>query len=180
LQIDGHAVLLQQIGEGLVSELLRGRHAITPKLRQLIQRVVIECDQLSHGQPSLDIKQHARESFQNGELAPPAVVQSERRIAMAQISKIMALAAAAMLLSSTAALTQSSAGGAGGGATGGAAGTNSAGTANSGGGRAPTGTGSGVGANVQSYDGKPSTGNQLVDEQDRAVDRKVKNICKGC
>jgi peptide/nickel transport system permease protein len=65
-------------------------------------------------------------------------------------------------------------------ATGGAAGTNSAGTANSGGGRAPTGTGSGVGANVQSYDGKPSTGNQLVDEQDRAVDRKVKNICKGC
>jgi hypothetical protein len=96
---------------------------------------------------------------------------------MVRMPKIMTLAAAAMLLSSTAALTQGSAGG---GATGGAAGTNSAGTANSSGGRAPTGMGSGVGANVQSYDGKPSTGNELVDQQDRAVDRKVKNICKGC
>ncbi|MCX7321059.1 MAG: hypothetical protein NT113_16770 [Hyphomicrobiales bacterium] len=96
---------------------------------------------------------------------------------MVRMPKIMTLAAAAMLLSSTAALTQGSAGG---GATGGAAGTNSAGTANSSGGRAPTGMGSGFGANVQSYDGKPSTGNELVDQQDRAVDRKVKNICKGC
>jgi hypothetical protein len=99
---------------------------------------------------------------------------------MVRMPKIMTLAAAAMLLSSTAALTQGGAGGAGGGATGGAAGTNSAGTANSSGGRAPTGMGSGVGANVQSYDGKPSTGNEVVDQQDRAVDRKVKNICKGC
>jgi hypothetical protein len=85
-----------------------------------------------------------------------------------------------MLLSSTVTFAQSSAGGAGGGATGGAAGTNSAGTANSSGGRGPAGITTGASGTGQSLDGKPTTGNDLVDKQDREVDRKVKNICKGC
>lgn len=97
---------------------------------------------------------------------------------MAHASKFIASAAATLLLTSTAVFAQS--GGAGGGATGGSAGTNSAGTANSSGGRAPAGITTGASGTGQSYDGKPTTGNDLVDKQDREVDRKVKNICKGC
>lgn len=97
---------------------------------------------------------------------------------MAYASKFIAGTAAILLLSSTAIFAQS--GGAGGGASGGTAGTNSAGTANSSGGRAPAGITTGASGTGQSYDGKPTTGNDLVDKQDREVDRKVKNICKGC
>jgi hypothetical protein len=98
---------------------------------------------------------------------------------MAHSSKLMATATATVLLSSVAAFAQS--GSAGGGATGGAAGTNSAGTANASGGRAATGITAGAsGTGQASPDGKPATGDAAVDAQDRAVDRKVKSICKGC
>lgn len=113
------------------------------------------------------------------ELVRPTVVALERENTMAHASKFIAGVAAVLLLSSTAVVAQS--GGAGGGATGGAAGTNSAGTANASGGRAPAGITTGAsGTGQPSYDGKPTTGNDLVDKQDRDVDRKVKNICKGC
>lgn len=97
---------------------------------------------------------------------------------MAHCLKFIATVATAALLSSAAAFAQT---GAGGGATGGIAGTNSAGTANASGGRAPTGTTTGMGGIEQaSPDGKPATGNAAVGAQDRAVDRKVRSICKGC
>lgn len=101
---------------------------------------------------------------------------------MAHSSKLIMAATAAVLLSSAVALAQSgSAGSSGGGATGGTAGTNSAGTANAGGGRAATGITTGAsGTGQASPDGKPTTGDAAVDAQDRAVDRKVKSICKGC
>ena len=86
--------------------------------------------------------------------------------------KPVACAMVAVLLSSAYAFAQS-AGGAG-GATGGAAGTNSAGTAN-----ATGGSGGGAGG-TRSEGNKPTTGDAKVDAQDRAVDRKVKSICKGC
>jgi hypothetical protein len=91
-------------------------------------------------------------------------------------------AVVAILLSSAGALAQSGgAGGAsGGGATGGAAGTNSAGTANASGGRGGAGITTGASGTGQSIDGKPTTGDSQIDAQDRAVDRKVKSICKGC
>jgi hypothetical protein len=98
---------------------------------------------------------------------------------MAHASKFIVGTAAVLLLLSTAVFAQS--GSAGGGATGGAAGTNSAGTANASGGRAPAGITTGAsGTGQPSYDGKPTTGDPQVDRQDRDVDRKVKNICKGC
>lgn len=102
---------------------------------------------------------------------------------MAHISKslvrtFIASAVAVWLLSPSATLAQTS--GAGGGATGGTAGTNSAGTANATGGRPPAGITTGASTGQQSYEGKPTTGNDQVDKQDREVDRRVKNICKGC
>ena len=95
---------------------------------------------------------------------------------MSVLSRSIGIAVLAVTLSGAAAWAQS------GGSSGGASGTNSAGTANSSGspqttgspaGRASAGTG-------RRPDGAPSTGNAKVDAQDRAVERKVKSICKGC
>lgn len=103
------------------------------------------------------------------------------RTHMAHALKLVTGAVVAVLLSSAGAFAQSGgAGGAGGGATGGAAGTNSAGTANASGGRGGAGITSGASGTGQSIDGKPTTGDSQIDAQDRAVDRKVKSICKGC
>lgn len=41
-------MLGEQIGEGLIGQLLQIGHAVAPKLRQLGERVVIEGDQLAH------------------------------------------------------------------------------------------------------------------------------------
>jgi hypothetical protein len=98
--------------------------------------------------------------------------------------KPIALVLVAVLMSSAAAWSQS-AGGSGG--AGGAAGspsstpgTNSAGTANSSG-SVGTNTGAGLGnGDTAAMDGSPRTGDAKVDAQDKAVDRKVKSICKGC
>jgi hypothetical protein len=129
--------------------------------------------------PVLRIKRPAWDSFRIRERVRPMVVDRKRRNFMRHMSKLVAGAAAVLLLSSVAAGAQS--GGAGGGATGGAAGTNSAGTANSSGGRAPAGITTGAsGTGQTSLDGKPRTGDEQVDKQDREVDKKVKNICKGC
>ena len=96
---------------------------------------------------------------------------------MPNVSKPIACVALMLVLSSASVLAQSAGGAAGGGAGGGSAGTNSAGTANSSGGAMTTGAGAG---GAPSPDGKPTTGDPRVDAQDRAVDRKVKSICKGC
>ncbi|MET0968546.1 MAG: hypothetical protein ABWY18_05025 [Tardiphaga sp.] len=98
---------------------------------------------------------------------------------MSRASKLATSAVVAILLSSAGAFAQSG-GGAGGGASGGATGTNSAGTANASGGRTGSGITTGATGTGQSVDGKPTTGDSQVDAQDRAVDRKVKSICKGC
>jgi hypothetical protein len=98
---------------------------------------------------------------------------------MAHTSKLVTSAVVAILLSPVGAFAQSS--GAGGGASGGTAGTNSAGTANaSGGARTGSGISAGATGTGESLDEKPTTGNAQVDAQDRAVDRQVKGICKGC
>src|SRR5258708_15479892 len=48
LQVDGNAVLPEQIGEGLVRQLLDGRHPVAAELLQLVESVVVEGDQLAH------------------------------------------------------------------------------------------------------------------------------------
>lgn len=95
---------------------------------------------------------------------------------MTRTPKLLTLAAALMLITSTAAIAQSAAGR---GATGGSNGTNSAGTANSSGGTIGSGLTTGA-SDRRITDTKPATGNPQVDAQDRAVDRKVNSICKGC
>lgn len=100
---------------------------------------------------------------------------------MTHASKGITTVAAAVLFSSVAAFAQS--GSVGGGATGGANGTNSAGTANASGGNRMNSGGITTGASRSgqpSLEGKPTTGDPQVDAQDRAVDRKMKSICKGC
>ena len=90
----------------------------------------------------------------------------------------LALAVAGLMLLSVNAFAQSG-GGAGGGGAGGAGGgpagssgaapgTNSLGTAQSSGGGGPGGSAA------------TGTGNPATDAQDKAVDKKVKSICKGC
>jgi hypothetical protein len=43
-QIDGNAVLLHQVGEGLVRQFLKRRHAVARQLLQLGKRVVVKFD----------------------------------------------------------------------------------------------------------------------------------------
>ena len=40
-------MLLEQVGEGLVGELLQGRHPVAAKLLQLVECVVVKLDQLA-------------------------------------------------------------------------------------------------------------------------------------
>jgi hypothetical protein len=129
-----------------------------------------------------EIQAAGAEFVPTAEPVSACLVERLRRFPMAHSSKLIATATATVLLSSVAAFAQSSgASTAGGGATGGAAGTNSAGTANSSGGRGATGITTGAsGTGQSSFDGKPVTGDPQVDAQDRAVDKKVKSICKGC
>jgi len=47
-EIDRHAVLLQEIGEGLIGKLLNCGHPIAAELRQLVQRIVVKADQFPH------------------------------------------------------------------------------------------------------------------------------------
>jgi hypothetical protein len=42
------------------------------------------------------------------------------------------------------------------------------------------GTTTGTGSGASSMTDTPRTGNADVDAQDRAVDRRIKSICKGC
>jgi hypothetical protein len=99
--------------------------------------------------------------------------------------KPIALVLVAVLMSSAAAWSQSAggsggAGGAAGSPSASTPGTNSAGTANSSG-SVGTNTGAGLGnGDTAAMDGSPRTGDAKVDAQDKAVDRKVKSICKGC
>jgi hypothetical protein len=59
-------------------------------------------------------------------------------------------------------------------------GTNSAGTAQSSGARGASSGGAGGLGSGTAIDAAPRTGNDKVDAEDKAVDRKVKSICKGC
>ena len=42
-------MLFEQVGEGLVRELLQRTHAVARQLLQLLERVVVELDQSAHG-----------------------------------------------------------------------------------------------------------------------------------
>jgi len=41
-------MLSQQVGDGLVHQLLQGGHAVAAKLLELMKGLVIKCDQLAH------------------------------------------------------------------------------------------------------------------------------------
>jgi hypothetical protein len=228
-------MLLEQVCEGFVGKLLQCRHSVASKLRQLVERVIIEGDQFTHVQlprwRARTLTQPSNRSslnlFPRAELAPAVIVEIEREISMTKLSMPATLVAAAILILPISAFAQSAGGAGAGGAsagTGSAAGSpnagsagagtsatsgvpsgpanvgglnnsindpsgvgnasrvasppppgiNSAGTANSSG--MTTGTGSGA----TSMTDAPRTGNADVDAQDRAVDRKIKSICKGC
>ena len=47
LQVDGNAVLPQQVGKGLVGQFLKRRHPVARKLGELVERVVVEGDQFA-------------------------------------------------------------------------------------------------------------------------------------
>jgi hypothetical protein len=47
-QVDGDAVLPEQIGERFVGQFLDRRHAVAPQLGQLVERVLVEGDQFPH------------------------------------------------------------------------------------------------------------------------------------
>jgi len=49
LEVDGNAVLLQQVRKRLVGQFLKSRHAIARELPQFIERIVVEGDQFTHG-----------------------------------------------------------------------------------------------------------------------------------
>ena len=59
-------------------------------------------------------------------------------------------------------------------------GTNALGTANSSGSAGGGQTSGQAGAGGTSLTGPSSTGDVAVDEQNRAADKKIKSICKGC
>src|SRR5450759_6015322 len=48
LQIDWHATLLEQVGEGLVREFLQCHHPVPAQQRQRGQRLVVEGNQFTH------------------------------------------------------------------------------------------------------------------------------------
>src|ERR1035437_1673939 len=48
LQIDWHAMLLEQIGEGFLREFLQRRHPVPAELRQRGHRLVVESNQCTH------------------------------------------------------------------------------------------------------------------------------------
>lgn len=74
-------MLFQQIGKGLVGKLLNRCHAIAPKLRELVQRVVVEADELSHHMnPYALVKLRVVDSFRIREPVCLAVVAIEREI----------------------------------------------------------------------------------------------------
>src|ERR1700759_3486229 len=52
LQVDRNAVLLQQIGKGLIGELLECRHPVARQLLELGGGVVVEGDQLAYAFPA--------------------------------------------------------------------------------------------------------------------------------
>jgi len=51
LQVDGNAVLAEQIGEGFIRQFLDRRHAVAAKLLQLVESVVVEGDQFAQRLP---------------------------------------------------------------------------------------------------------------------------------
>src|SRR5581483_11338404 len=67
LQVDRDAVLLQQVGKGLVGEFLKGRHPVACQLLELGGGVVIEGDQFAHA--FLDPFGGAKRSLRNSRSA---------------------------------------------------------------------------------------------------------------
>ena len=47
LQVDGNAVLPEQVGEGFIRQFLNRCHPVARKLLQLVERVVVEGDQFA-------------------------------------------------------------------------------------------------------------------------------------
>ena len=47
-------MLLEQVGKGLVGQLLKCRHPVAPKLGELVERVVVEGDQFAQTETTPD------------------------------------------------------------------------------------------------------------------------------
>ena len=47
LEVDGNAVLLEQVGKGFVGQFLKRPHPVACKLGQLVERVIVEGDQFA-------------------------------------------------------------------------------------------------------------------------------------
>ena len=52
LQVDGNAVLSEQIGEGFVGQFLNIRHPVARQLLQLVECVIVKGDQFAHDRPA--------------------------------------------------------------------------------------------------------------------------------
>jgi hypothetical protein len=52
LEVDGNAVLPEQIGKGFVRQLLKIRHPVARELLQLVESVVVKGDQFAHDRPA--------------------------------------------------------------------------------------------------------------------------------
>jgi hypothetical protein len=44
LQVDGNAVLPEQVGEGFIRQFLKGSHPVTAQLLQLVESILVELD----------------------------------------------------------------------------------------------------------------------------------------
>ena len=49
-------MLLEQVCKSLVRQLLECRHPIAPKLRELVERVILEGDQFAQGETTPDVE----------------------------------------------------------------------------------------------------------------------------
>ena len=47
LEVDGNAVLLEQVSKGFVGQFLKRPHAVACKLGQLVERIIVEGDQFA-------------------------------------------------------------------------------------------------------------------------------------
>jgi hypothetical protein len=52
LEVDGNAVLLEQIAESLVGQLLKIRHPVARELLEFVESVIVKGDQFAHDRPA--------------------------------------------------------------------------------------------------------------------------------
>jgi hypothetical protein len=61
LQVDGDAVLLQEIGERFIGQFLNRRHPVASQLLELVEHIFVERDQFAHGWPVSSRQSQRRE-----------------------------------------------------------------------------------------------------------------------